>query len=51
VAVEQYRPAMGSCMVGMRLYRSCALAALGVRRRKRSGRVSGSVWAIGVGIF
>ena len=27
VAVEQYRPAMGGCMVGMRLYRTCALAA------------------------
>ena len=27
VAVEQYRPAMDSCMVGIRLYRACALAA------------------------
>ena len=27
VAVEQYRPAMDSCMVGMRLYRICALTA------------------------
>ena len=25
VAVEQYRPAMDSCMVGTRLYRTCAL--------------------------
>ena len=29
VAVE-YRPAMDSCMVGMRLYRTCALTALRV---------------------
>jgi len=28
VAVEQYRPAMDSCMVGMRLlYRTCAFTA------------------------
>ena len=27
VAVEQYRPAMDSCMVGTRLYRTCALTA------------------------
>ena len=27
VAVEQYRPAMDSCMVGMRLYRIYALTA------------------------
>ena len=27
VAVEQYRAAMDSCMVGMRLYRICALTA------------------------
>ena len=27
VAVEQYRPAMDSCMDGIRLYRTCALAA------------------------
>ena len=27
VAVEQYRPAMDSCMVGMRLYRTCAPTA------------------------
>ena len=27
VAVEQYRPAMDSCMVGMRLHRTCALTA------------------------
>jgi len=27
VAMEQYRPAMDSCMVGMRLYRTCALTA------------------------
>ena len=27
VAVKQYRPAMDSCMVGMRLYRTCALTA------------------------
>ena len=27
VAVEQHRPAMDSCMVGMRLYRTCALTA------------------------
>ena len=27
VAVEQYRPAMDSCKVGMRLYRICALTA------------------------
>ena len=27
VAVEQYRPAMDSCMNGIRLYRTCALAA------------------------
>jgi len=26
VAVEQYRPAMDSCMNGIRLYRTCALA-------------------------
>ena len=44
VAVKQYRPAMDSCMVGMRLYRTCALTALRVRRRKRSGRVSGRVF-------
>ena len=25
VAVQQYRPAMDSCMVGIRLYRTCAL--------------------------
>ena len=25
VAVEQYRPAMDSCMVGIRMYRTCAL--------------------------
>ena len=25
VAVQQYRPAMDSCMVGMRSYRTCAL--------------------------
>ena len=50
VAVK-YRPAMDSCMVGMRLNRTCALTALRVRRRKRSGRVSGRVWAFGVGIF
>ena len=42
VAVEQYRPAMDSCVVGMQLYKTCALTALRVRRRKRSGRVSGS---------
>ena len=27
VAVEQYRPAMDSCMDGMRLCRTCALTA------------------------
>ena len=27
VAVEQYRPAMDSCIVGMRLCRTCALTA------------------------
>ena len=27
VAVQQYRPAMDSCMNGMRLYRTCALTA------------------------
>ena len=27
VAVQQYRPAMDSCMVGTRLYRTCALTA------------------------
>ena len=27
VAVEQYRPAMDSSMVGIRLYRTCALTA------------------------
>jgi len=27
VAVQQYRPAMDSCMVGIRLYRTCALTA------------------------
>jgi len=27
VAVKQYRPAVDSCMVGMRLYRTCALTA------------------------
>ena len=27
VAVEQYRPAMDSCMVGIQLYRTCALTA------------------------
>jgi len=51
VAVEQSRPAMDSCMVGMRLCRLGALTALRVRRHKRSGRVSGSVWTVGVGIF
>jgi len=30
VAVEQYRPAMGSCMVGMRLCTTCALTVLRV---------------------
>ena len=40
VAVE-YRPAMDSCMVGIRLCRLGAPTALRVRRRKRSGRVSG----------
>ena len=27
VAVEQYRPAMDSCIVGIRLYKTCALTA------------------------
>jgi len=27
VAVQQYRPAMDSCMDGKRLYRTCALTA------------------------
>jgi len=27
VAVKQYRPAMDSCMVGIRLYMTCALTA------------------------
>ena len=27
VAVQQYRPAMDRCMVGTRLYRTCALTA------------------------
>jgi len=45
VAAE-YRPAMDSCMVGIRLCRLGALTALRVRRRKRSGRVSGRVWRL-----
>ena len=40
VAVE-YRPAMDSCMVGTRLYRTCALTALRVRE---SIRKSMGVW-------
>ena len=35
VAVEQYRPAMDSCMVGIRLYRTCALTALVIQESIR----------------
>ena len=50
VAVEQYRPAMDSCMAGTRLCRTCALTAPD-SSDPATGRVSGSVWAVSVGIF
>ena len=47
----QYRPAMDSCMVGIRLVRGCIVgkrlnktcALMVPKRRKRSGRVSGKL--------
>ena len=50
VAVE-YRPAMDSCMVGMRLNRTCALTAPDSSDPGEYPEEYGCHWVVGVGIF